>query len=105
MKPPAFLRPITQFPRKLLLGLGVAMGLLAALGAYAGFNLRQQAEAADWVTHTYQVVAGLQGIFSSVQDAESSQRAFLVSGNETYLGPCDRAMRMTAGTIQRGACD
>ena len=97
MKPFAFLRQLAPFPRKLLVGLVVAMGLLIALGAYAFFNLRQQAAAADWVTHTYQVVAGLQGIFSSVQDAESSQRAFLVSGNETYLEPCYHALEVLPG--------
>ncbi len=88
-----FLRPLALFPRKPLVGLAVALGLLMALGAYSFFNLRQQAEAADWVTHTYQVVSGLQGIFSSVQDTESAQRAFMMSGNETYLEPCHNAMR------------
>ena len=93
MKIPTFLRPLALFPRKALVGLAVASGLLIALGAYSFFNLQRQAAAADWVLHTYQVVSGLQGIFSSVQDAESSQRAFVVSGNEAYLEPCNKALR------------
>ncbi len=84
---------LALFPRKLLVALSVAISLLVALGAYAFYNLRQQAEAADWVSHTYQVVSGLQGVFSSVQDAESAQRAFVVSGNEAYLAPCNNASR------------
>ena len=93
MKLPPFLRLLALFPRGPLAGLGVALGLLLALGAYSFFNLRRQSEAADWVTHTYQVVSGLQGIFSSVQDTESAQRAFVVSGNESYLEPCNHALR------------
>lgn len=99
MKPPKFLRHLAFLPRKLLAGLAVAIGLLIALGAYAFYNLQQQSAAADWVSHTYQVVAGLQGVFSSVQDAESSQRAFIVSGNEAYLGPCNNALRTLPGQL------
>ena len=99
MKLPELLRPLADFPPRLLAGLTVAMVLLIALGAYAFLNLREQSQAADWVTHSYQVVAGLQGIFSSVQDAESSQRAFVVSGNETYLEPCYNALRILPGQL------
>ena len=93
MKLPTFLRPGALFPRKLLAELTVALGLLVALGAYSFFKLEEQEEAANWVTHTYQVVSGLQGVFSSVQDVESAQRAFTVAGNEAYLEPYANAMR------------
>ena len=92
MKPPAFFRHLALLPRKLLVGLAVAMLLLLGLGVFAFYNVRHQAQAADMVSHTYEVVSGLQSIFSSVQDAESSQRAFTVSGNETYLEPYNRAL-------------
>ena len=88
-----FLPALALFPRRLFVALVVAISLLVALGAYAFYNLRQQAEAADWVSHTYRVVSCLQGVFSSVQDAESAQRAFVISGNETYLVPCNNALR------------
>ena len=94
MKLPTFLQPLALFPRGPLAGLAVAIGLLLALGAYSFYNLGQQSEAANWVTHTYQVISSLEGIFSSVQDTESAQRAFMMSGNETYLEPCNHAMRM-----------
>ncbi len=93
MKLPTFLQPLVLFPRGPLVGLAVAISLLLALGAYSFHNLGQQSEAADWVTHTYQVISSLEGIFSSVQDTESAQRAFMISGNETYLEPCNNAMR------------
>ncbi len=93
MKLPTFFRQFALFPRKLLIELTVAICLLVGLGAYSFFNLQKQSEAADWVTHTYQVVSGLQGVFSSVQDVESAQRAFTVSGNEAYLEPYSNALR------------
>ena len=100
LKSPVYFRLFAAVPRRLLAGLSLAIVLLVALGVDAVYNLRQQSAAADWVTHTYQVVGGLQGIFSSVQDAESSQRAFLVSGNETYLGPCYNAFRVLPGQFE-----
>ena len=41
----------------------------------------------------------MQKVFSSVQDAESSQRAFLVSGTEAYLAPYNRAINTLPGQL------
>ncbi len=62
-------------------------------------NLQRQATAADWVAHTYQVAAAVQKVFSGVQDAESSQRAFIVSGTEAYLAPYNRAVQDLPGQL------
>ncbi len=85
-----FFRELKRLPPLMAVELVIAVGLLVGLGVLSYRNLQRQASAADWVAHTYQVAAAVQKVFSSVQDAESSQRAFLVSGTETYLAPYNR---------------
>lgn len=87
----AFLRDSQTVPRLLVTGLALALALLASLGILSYRNLQRQGTAADWVAHTYQVAVGLQTVYASVQDAESAQRAFAVSGTEAYLAPLERA--------------
>ena len=93
MKLKAIFRELKGLPRRVVGGLILALALLLGLGVLSYENLERQAAAADWVAHTYQVAVEVQQVFSSVQDAESAQRAFVVSGNEKYLAPYDRAVR------------
>ena len=95
----SFFRELKRLPPLLAVELAVALGLLVSLGVLSYRNLQRQAFAADWVAHTYQVAAAVQKVFSSVQDAESSQRAFIVSGTEAYLDPYNRAIRDLPGQL------
>ena len=85
MKAPSILRPLAQLPRRLFLGLAAAVGILFSLGAFSYHNLQRQAEAAGWVEHTYGVATALQQVLSSVQDADSNQRMFVVTGTSANL--------------------
>jgi signal transduction histidine kinase len=93
MRAPTFLREVYELPRALLVALGVALALLIVLGALSYRNIKQQADAARFVAHTAQVDVVLKDIFANVQDAESGQRMFTVSGVERYLVPGDAAVR------------
>src|SRR5207244_7999319 len=52
----------------------------------------EAAAATGWVTHTYEVIEGLQTVLSSLKDAETGQRGFLLVGQESYLEPYTRAV-------------
>ena len=74
--------------RRVLLPPILLIALLAALTAYTGFSqtvaLRQsQAQ----VTHTHEVLETVRSLFSSLQDAETGQRGYLLTGLEDYLEP------------------
>src|SRR5258708_5452147 len=40
-----------------------------------------------WATHTYQVLAALQGIIDGMVNQETGMRGYLVSGNNDFLAP------------------
>ena len=46
-----------------------------------------------WEKHTYLVIIELDKLFSSLQDAESGQRGYVITGNRKYLDPYHRALR------------
>ena len=67
-------------------GLAVAVGLLvAALLVDAGatlYNIRDVATSVEWVSHTHEVLAKLEAVLSTLKDAETGQRGYLLTGEE-----------------------
>jgi CHASE3 domain sensor protein len=76
------------------------MALVVVAGAvlsYHGHSLL--VESRQRVDHTYQVLAGLNQLFISVEDAETGQRGFIITGDESYLEPYHSAVGQTAGQV------
>lgn len=65
--------------------------VLLSLGGY--FSGKRYVDAARWVTHTFEVTTALDGAISLVQDLESGQRGFLLTGDSVFLESHDRARR------------
>ncbi len=76
-------------------GLGLATNLVfatffATIALFAILSYRDSQRLADsqsWVRHTHDVIIGLDGILAKLQDAETGQRGFLITGDERYLEP------------------
>jgi signal transduction histidine kinase/DNA-binding response OmpR family regulator/CHASE3 domain sensor protein len=81
---------------------GLALALLAvALIAFFTYGaLRSRESAADRVTHTLEVRRQLEALFSSLKDAETSQRGFLLTGDEHYLEPFTNAKAGIPGELK-----
>ncbi len=85
----------------------VAIGLAGAVvffllsGAIAYSNLESLRSGNDKIVHTHEVITGLNDVLSSVKDAETGQRGFLLTGNEEYLAPYDRALRSIPLSMDR----
>jgi CHASE3 domain sensor protein len=47
----------------------------------------------DLVVHTYQVISAVERAFSDIQDAETGQRGFIITGDEKYLDPYKHALQ------------
>ncbi|MGO8744881.1 MAG: CHASE3 domain-containing protein [Thermoguttaceae bacterium] len=82
------------------IGAGFAVGLviIAAIGGSAYVSTQRLLEANRWVTHTHQIIEGLENVLSVLKDAETGQRGFILTGEDRYLEPYDAA----AGQVRHG---
>ncbi|MEP6654493.1 MAG: diguanylate cyclase [Myxococcales bacterium] len=64
--------------------------LITASTAILRHNRRRAADAAAWVRHTVLVLNTIQGIRASFSEVESSQRAYLITGDNAYLEAFDQ---------------
>ena len=85
-------------------GPAVAVALLVvALVIDAGLalhNIREVAVSLQWVSHTNEVLARLETVLSTLKDAETGQRGYLLTGEATYLEPYREAVdRLPGQTI------
>ena len=78
--------------------LAVSLGLAAVLffflvsGSVAYLNLQTISDDNDKISHSHEVIVALEKALSSAQDAETGQRGFLLTGNESYLEPYNAAV-------------
>src|SRR5690348_6617000 len=80
------------FERKVIAGFGLAFVVLVAVGLFAFYSIQHPVTTDRWVAHTTEVLANVEGLLSSVKDAESGQRGYLVTGDDTYLQPYYNAL-------------
>ena len=78
---------MTESKRSLLVPILLILAM-AGLTAFSSFNhmvalRRSQAD----VNHTHEVMIAAQSLFSSLQDAETGQRGYLLTGEDVYLEP------------------
>jgi len=86
--------------RPAALGLATLGALaLAANGALAVVNVRRMAEAEAWVSRAHDVREALDGVLTSLEDAETGQRGFLLTGAPAYLQPWEAANAALGGKL------
>jgi len=86
--------------KKVVVGFGLAVALLVVVAVVSYQTTRQFIETGRWVTHTHQVLAELEAVLSTMKDAETGQRRYLISGEERYLEPYHAAARNVRQAIQ-----
>ena len=85
----------------------VSFGLAAALvfflisGGVAYLNIQTIKQDNLRIVHSHQVITTLDGILSSVKDAETGQRGFLLTDDEHYLEPYNAALLVITSQIDR----
>jgi methyl-accepting chemotaxis protein len=76
-----------------------AVVLAGAVLSYHGHELLVESRLR--VDHGYQVLTGLNKLFVALEDAETGQRGFIITGREDYLEPYVAALRQTDGHLAR----
>jgi PAS domain S-box len=83
--------------------LAVAGGLVLAILVASAIELRREfggaARLRAEVGRSYDTRSRIQSVFSLMQDAETGQRGFIITGDERFLEPYDRALREMDGAL------
>jgi PAS domain S-box-containing protein len=75
----------------------VALGVISFLSYRSVVRLREDARR---VGHTEEVISSLRLLLSTLTDAETAQRGYTLTGEESYLEPYDKALRDVDGLLQ-----
>jgi PAS domain S-box-containing protein len=68
-------------------GFGLALVMVVAIGVVAYRSGQDFIETNRLVTHTIEILGGLEATISDVVNAESGQRGYIITGDESYLEP------------------
>lgn len=75
------------FGRKIAAGFTLAFLLLLAIGGVAYRSISLLANTSHVVTHTHEGLERIAGTLSLLKDAETGQRGYLITGEDSYLEP------------------
>lgn len=73
-------------------GIGMVVALLILNAATSYRNTLKLVENERWVSHTHRVLTELEATLSTLKDAETGQRGYLLTGEERYLEPYHSAI-------------
>jgi PAS domain S-box-containing protein len=89
------------FDKWLVIGFGLIVALLLVNAGIVYRQTRSLHRDGYWVAHTHEVLGSLDDLFSTVKDAETGQRGFLITGNEKYLKPYEDAVAVVGAKLER----
>ena len=73
--------------RNLQIGFGLSLLILIISSVASYSSIRNLLESSYWVDHTDSVILQLEGALSSMKDAETGQRGYLLTSDTSYLRP------------------
>src|ERR1700726_527681 len=82
-------------------GLAVAGMILLLVAGLLYRHGRSFIEASEWVSHTHEVLAELEGTLSGVAEAQTATRGYIITGQEVFLEPYQVAGPAVGGHLAR----
>jgi methyl-accepting chemotaxis protein len=73
-------------------GFALALIILVILASVAYWNISELIEANELRAHTYEVLQHLEQVLSVLKDAETGQRGYVITGEDSYLAPYNDAL-------------
>src|SRR5882762_4359540 len=86
--------------RRLVAAFGLAALTLVVIALISYRNASRLIENDVWVAHTHQVRAELADLLSELKDAETGQRGYLITGEDSYLAPYQSALAAIKSTFE-----
>ena len=87
--------------RKIMTGVGVALALLLVNAVISYRATRTLINHERGVSHTHQVLAELEALLSTVKDAETGERGYIITENDIYLEPYQSAVNQINERIEK----
>ena len=103
-KRPTLMSPISSnWPsqRRLSLWYAITLGLLLLNGVVTCWNLRTISKGADQIARTNDVIKSLDDLLLDFRASETGQRGFLLTGDEAYLAPYNKATATIDAAMER----
>jgi CHASE3 domain sensor protein/archaellum component FlaC len=79
--------------RKLLAAFAACAVTVVVVAAFGFGSINHLIENDHWVDHSQEVRRGLATLLDQVTDAETGQRGFVITGDESYLAPYNNALQ------------
>jgi len=79
------------FKSRIIAGFGAALALLICVGILSFWSIVKNANERQWVNHTHLVLEKLDALSANLIDAETGERGYLLTGEESYLAPYNGA--------------
>jgi diguanylate cyclase (GGDEF)-like protein/PAS domain S-box-containing protein len=78
--------------KKIAAGFALMLAIMLAVGFVSYRNTRKLIRDSNLVAHSHEVLDELDGTLSSIKDAETGQRGYIITGDEEYLKPYTAAL-------------
>src|ERR1044071_504859 len=86
-----------QVENRIVLGFAASIMALLSMGWLLYLTSEELIRTQRLVSHTHEVIAALESGLATLTDAESSQRAYLLTGDESFLKDCRDAQKQIGG--------
>lgn len=85
--------------RNLIIGFSVSLFVLVLSSVFSYLSISKLLTSSFWVDHTNVVIQKLEAVISTMKDAETGQRGFLLTGDVSFLEPYNGASEKSLGIL------
>jgi len=85
----------------LRIGFGLSILLLVVSSVVSFVCIQNLLKSSQWVKHTNEIAQTLESVLSSLKDAETGQRGYVISGDEEYLEPYKGAYGLAQTNLRK----
>jgi signal transduction histidine kinase/CheY-like chemotaxis protein/CHASE3 domain sensor protein len=85
----------TTIKRNLLLGLGLSLILLIISSSASYISIKNLIRSSEMVRHSNSIIEKLNAVSSTIKDAETSQRGYLLTGSDSFIELYNHAKNST----------
>jgi len=83
----------SSIERRVRIGFALGFLVLVFVGGMSYRSVARMRADVEWVDHTHQVISALREFRAAISVAETNHRAFVFSGDQSFLGPYNAALQ------------